>query len=107
MTGWAPHWTSNSACGHFQNGPSRAAAERALKLDLVSRQAPLSGGAITMRTRVRVLADAWLDAPNNWSITTDRLYRTIVEKDIKPVAITVVRGRSHDGRRSLPETAPV
>lgn len=67
-----------------KNGPSRATAERALKLALTERQAPLSGGAITTSTRLSALADAWLDTPHDWSITTARLYRTIVESNVKP-----------------------
>jgi hypothetical protein len=51
---------------------------------LAARQAPLSGGAITTMTRVSALADAWLETPHDWSITTARLYRTIVENNVKP-----------------------
>lgn len=65
-------------------GPTRAGAERALKSELVVRQTPASGGAIAPTTRVAVVADAWLDAQHDWSITTGRLYRSVVEKDVKP-----------------------
>ena len=65
-------------------GANAAAAERALKAELLIRQTPVSGGVIGTSTRVSALADAWLAAPHDWSITTGRLYRTIVEKNVKP-----------------------
>ena len=42
-------------------GPSRAAAERALKAELTSRQALGGTGAITAATRMVTLADAWME----------------------------------------------
>jgi integrase len=74
--------------GHLRlvskSGPTRASAERALKVELVTRQTPATGGAITSVTRVSMLAQAWLDTPHDWSITTARLYRTIIENNVKP-----------------------
>lgn len=68
-----------------KQGVSRAAAERALKQELTRRQTPATGGAITNTTRVAELADAWVaSAASGWSITTDRLYRTVVAKHVKP-----------------------
>jgi hypothetical protein len=64
-------------------GPSRPAAERLLKSELMRRQAPANGGAIAPTTRVADLADAWLAATKR-SITTDRLCRTVVAKHVKP-----------------------
>jgi hypothetical protein len=64
-----------------QAGASLAAAERTLKQELTRRQTPATGGAITNTTRVADLADAWLaSAAKGWSITTHRLYRTVVAK---------------------------
>jgi integrase len=65
-------------------GATRPAAERALKQDMVRRQTPPSGGAIKTTTRIAELADAWLDGSHEWSITTERLYRTVVTKNVNP-----------------------
>lgn len=95
-------------------GPSRAAAERSLKEELVRRQSPPTGGAIAPTTRVADLADAWLTASNR-SITTDRLYRTVVTKHVKPAlgqlrvqevtAGVVTRALRTMGERSGPSVA--
>ncbi|SFE41823.1 tyrosine-type recombinase/integrase [Blastococcus tunisiensis] len=65
-------------------GPSRAAAERALKVELTSRQAPGGVGAITAATRMATLADAWIEADHGWSTGTQRTYRSVVNKQVKP-----------------------
>src|SRR3954468_3014069 len=65
-------------------GPSRAAAERALKAELTSRQAPGGMGAITAATRLVTLADAWMDADHGWSTGTQRTYRSVISKQVKP-----------------------
>jgi len=51
---------------------SRAAAERALKAELTSRQAPASGGALSAATRLDVLAEVWLAGAHGWSTGTER-----------------------------------
>jgi integrase len=67
-----------------KSGPSRAAAERALKTELADRRAPGGAGAITADTRMAVLADAWLDADHDWSTGTERTYRSVIRKQVKP-----------------------
>jgi Phage integrase, N-terminal SAM-like domain len=44
----------------------------------------LSGGAITGSTRVIALADVWMEAEHGWSNGTQRTYRSVVNKQIKP-----------------------
>jgi integrase len=63
---------------------SRAAAERALKAELLRRQAPVGKGAVTSATTVSELADAWLDGDHNWSTGTERAYRSVVKVHVKP-----------------------
>lgn len=63
---------------------SRAAAERALKADLSHRQTPGGAGAITAATRISALADAWLEGDHGWSTGTERTYRSVLNKQIKP-----------------------
>lgn len=65
-------------------GPSRAAAERALKAECTSRQAPGGVGALTAATRMATLADAWIEADHGWSTGTQRTYRSVVSKQVKP-----------------------
>lgn len=65
-------------------GPSRAAAERALKAECTSRQAPGGVGAITAATRMATLADVWVEADHGWSTGTQRTYRSVVSKQVKP-----------------------
>ncbi|MCF6743144.1 site-specific integrase [Blastococcus sp. KM273128] len=65
-------------------GPSRAAAERALKAELTGRQAPGGVGAITAGTRMATLAEAWIEADHGWSTGTQRTYRSVVNKQVKP-----------------------
>ncbi|TFV91217.1 tyrosine-type recombinase/integrase [Blastococcus sp. CT_GayMR16] len=65
-------------------GLSRAAAERALKAELTSRQAPGGVGTITSSTRMVILADAWMDADHGWSTGTQRTYRSVINKQVKP-----------------------
>ncbi len=65
-------------------GPSRAAAERALKAELTGRQAPGGVGAITAATRMATLAEAWIEADHGWSTGTQRTYRSVVNKQVKP-----------------------
>jgi integrase len=85
-----------------------------LKAELMRRQASASGGAIAPTTRVADLADAWLAATKR-SITTDRLYRTVVAKHVKPAlgqlrvqevtAGVVTRALRTMGERSGPSVA--
>jgi hypothetical protein len=63
---------------------SRAAAERALKLELSNRQAPASGGALSAATRVNALAEAWLAGAHDWSTGTERTYRSVIRNQVKP-----------------------
>jgi integrase len=65
-------------------GPSRAAAERALKAEFTSRQAPGGVGALTAATRMVALAEAWIEADHGWSTGTHRTYRSVVNKQVKP-----------------------
>ncbi|MCU1613225.1 MAG: Site-specific recombinase XerD [Frankiales bacterium] len=65
-------------------GRSRAAAERALKAELTSRQALGGGSAITGATRMAALADVWMEAEHGWSTGTKRTYRSVINKQIKP-----------------------
>ncbi|WP_409332033.1 tyrosine-type recombinase/integrase [Trujillonella humicola] len=65
-------------------GRSRAAAERALKAELSSRQTVPGGAGIAAATRLTVLADAWLEADHGWSTGTQRTYRSVVSKQVKP-----------------------
>jgi integrase len=65
-------------------GPSRAAAERALKATLHERRAPSADGQVNADTRVRDLADLWLASGERWSTGTARTYRSMVRTQIKP-----------------------
>jgi integrase len=65
-------------------GRSRASAERALKAELSNRQAVGGGGAVAAATRMTVLADTWLEADHGWSTGTQRTYRSVITKQIKP-----------------------
>ncbi|TFV79430.1 site-specific integrase [Blastococcus sp. CT_GayMR19] len=65
-------------------GPSRAAAERALKAEFTRRQAPGGVGAITAATRMVTLAEVWIEADHGWSTGTQRTYRSVVNKQVKP-----------------------
>ena len=65
-------------------GSSRAAAERALKAELTNRQVVSSGIAITGATRMTALADAWMEAEHGWSTGTQRTYRSVINKQVKP-----------------------
>ena len=65
-------------------GPSRAAAERALKAELTNRQAPGGVGAMTSVTRMATLADAWMEADHGWSTHTRRTYGSVINKQIRP-----------------------
>jgi integrase len=65
-------------------GPSRAAAERALKKELASRQAPMTDGAVSSSMRLSTLAEIWLDAPHGWSTGTERTYRSVVKNQVGP-----------------------
>ncbi|MDK3258687.1 hypothetical protein [Blastococcus capsensis] len=67
-----------------KTGPSRAAAERALKAELTGRQAPGGMGAVTSATRMVTSADAWVEAHQGWSTGTQRTYRSVVSKQVKP-----------------------
>lgn len=65
-------------------GRSRAAAERALKLELANRQTPGGAGAVVAGTHVSDLAELWLDAPHGWSTGTERTYRSVVRNQVVP-----------------------
>src|SRR3954452_8202580 len=65
-------------------GRSRASAERALKAELSNRQAVGGGGAVAAATRMTVLADAWLETDHGWSTGTQRTYRSVITKQVKP-----------------------
>jgi integrase len=65
-------------------GRSRASAVRALKADLSNRQAVGGGGAVAAATRMTVLADTWLEADHGWSTGTQRTYRSVITKQVKP-----------------------
>jgi integrase len=67
-----------------KTGRTRAGAERALKTELTNRQAPGGAGALTADTKLAFLADAWLAADRGWSTGTQRTYRSIVSKQVKP-----------------------
>jgi len=67
-----------------KEGPTRAAAERRLKAELVTRQTPAGSGAIASSMRVGELADAWLAASHDWSTGTERTYRSVVRNQVKP-----------------------
>src|SRR4051812_13137444 len=81
-------------------GRSRAAAERALKTELTNRQALGGGSAITGSTRVTALADVWMEAEHGWSNGTQRTYRSVVNKQIKPAF-----GRDCSACRGDPDVA--
>ncbi|SOC52814.1 Site-specific recombinase XerD [Blastococcus aggregatus] len=63
---------------------SRAAAERALKVELTVRRSPGGTGALTAGTRVSALAEAWLAAEHGWSTGTERTYRSTVRTQVIP-----------------------
>lgn len=65
-------------------GRSRAAAERALKAELLSRQAPGGNSAVRSSMRVEALADVWLASAHGWSTGTERTYRSVINKQVKP-----------------------
>ncbi len=65
-------------------GPSRAAAERALKETLTVRRAPGGSAALTSGSRMTALADAWLAGDHGWSSGTERTYRSVVRTQVKP-----------------------
>jgi integrase len=67
-----------------KSGRSRAAAERALKFELAHRQTPTGVGALTAAVRLSVLADVWLLTPHGWSSGTERTYRSVIKKQVKP-----------------------
>ena len=67
-----------------KNGHSRAAAERALKIELSNRQMPGVSGAIAASTNVAGLARLWLDAPHGWSTGTERTYRSVISNQVVP-----------------------
>ena len=67
-----------------RTGPTRPAAERALKEALRERRGPTAGGGVDADTRVSDLADAWLASAEGWSTGTARTYRSMVRTQIKP-----------------------
>lgn len=67
-----------------KNGRSRAAAERAFKIELTNRQTPGGTGAIAAATHVSELARLWLEVPHGWSTGTERTYRSVVRNQVVP-----------------------
>jgi integrase len=67
-----------------KNGRSRAAAERALKVELTNRQTPGGSGAIAASTHIADLAQLWLDSPHGWSTGTERTYRSVIRNQVVP-----------------------
>lgn len=67
-----------------KNGRSRAAAERALKIELTNRQTPGGTGAIAASMRVSELAQVWIEAPHGWSTGTERTYQSVVRNQVVP-----------------------
>jgi integrase len=67
-----------------KDGPSRSAAERALKAELRNRLTPASGAGVTAETRVSELADVWLESESDWSTGTERTYRSTVHTQVIP-----------------------
>lgn len=65
-------------------GSSRAAAERSLRSELAHRQAPGGGTAVNAGMRVTTLADVWLGSAHGWSTGTERIYRSVVHRQVKP-----------------------
>ncbi|PZS25128.1 MAG: hypothetical protein DLM59_20750 [Pseudonocardiales bacterium] len=63
---------------------SRAAAERALKIELANRQTPGGAGATVASNHVSDLAQLWLDAPHGWSTGTERTYRSVIRSQVVP-----------------------
>ena len=68
-----------------RTGASRAAAERALRAELSTRQPGAAvGGGVTRATRVAELAEVWLDGRHEWATGTRRTYRSVVARQIGP-----------------------
>ncbi len=65
-------------------GPSRAAAERSLKIEMANRQTPGGAAAVVVSTHVGGLAEVWLDAPHGWSTGSERTYRSVVRNQVVP-----------------------
>ena len=65
-------------------GRSRAAAERALKAELLHRQAPVGTAALASATTVSALADAWMQSPHDRATGTERAYRSVINVHVKP-----------------------
>src|SRR5438309_5984265 len=72
-----------NACGGrpAATSVSRPASAHGLRK---SGQAPGGVGAITSATRMVTLADAWIDADHGWSTGTQRTYRSVINKQVKP-----------------------
>ncbi|MDQ6851585.1 MAG: tyrosine-type recombinase/integrase [Actinomycetota bacterium] len=67
-----------------KHAPSRAAAERALKIELANRHTPGGAAAVTASIRVADLAQLWLEAPHGWSTGTERTYRSVIRSQVVP-----------------------
>lgn len=67
-----------------RRGPSRAAAERALKEAFRDRTHREAGELISPDTRVGVLAEAWFATLDQHSPTTLQLYRHRIDHQVKP-----------------------
>jgi hypothetical protein len=64
--------------------PSRSAAERLLKTEMVTRQAPAGVGSVAPSTRLDALSEVWLACPHGWSTGTTRTYTPVVRNQVKP-----------------------
>ena len=67
-----------------KTGPSRAAAERALKEALTDRRTPGGTASLTPGSRMTALIDAWLAADHDWSTGTERTYRSVIRTQVRP-----------------------
>ncbi|MCO7221707.1 tyrosine-type recombinase/integrase [Klenkia sp. PcliD-1-E] len=63
---------------------SKAAAERALKVELSQRTGPDGEGMLSGSSRVSALVDAWLAADHGWSVGTERTYRSTIKNSVLP-----------------------
>ena len=67
-----------------RRGPTKAAAERALKTALRDRAGVQAGGEITADSRVSVLAEAWYAGLADLSPVTMQAYRDRLDRQILP-----------------------
>jgi integrase len=67
-----------------RSAPSRAAAERALKIEFTARMSPSTGAVVNGSSHLTALADAWLSASHGWSTGTERTYRSVIHSVVAP-----------------------